>query len=279
MTSSFSRRGFIAAAPALWMATASHPVTAALLGPDVAAAARARSAVEDPAVYDEFPAQDPARVRETVAVSHGNFDRVRELVEASPALAKANWDWGFGDWESALGAASHTGNGDIAEFLVEHGARPTLFSATMLGQLDVVQAFVTASPGAQRIPGPHGITLLFHAKQGGERARPVLEYLESLGDADIGPQSRPLSPEDRQRYVGFYAFGSQDEERLEIYERNDRLWFRRGERTARGLTHLGAHEFHPSGAPAVRIRIAFGNGAPVLTVHDPDVVVRASKTG
>ena len=66
----------------------------------------------DPVVPAWFPHQDPERVREVVSVSHGNFERVRELVEESLALAKAEWDWGFGDWESALGAASHTGGAD-----------------------------------------------------------------------------------------------------------------------------------------------------------------------
>jgi hypothetical protein len=34
----------------------------------------------------------------------------------------------------------------------------------MLGQLDVVKALIQAQPGAQRIPGPHSISLLAHAK-------------------------------------------------------------------------------------------------------------------
>ena len=58
-------------------------------------------------LHAEFPSHDPSTVRDVVAASHVRIDRVRELVEASPALAKAAWDWGFGDWESALGAASH----------------------------------------------------------------------------------------------------------------------------------------------------------------------------
>src|SRR5437870_5836992 len=133
---------------------------------------------------DTFPTQDSALVREMVAVAHGNVKRVKELVDRQQTLAKASWDWGFGDWESALGAASHVGNREIAEYLLANGARPSIFSAAMLGQLDVVQAFVDASPGVQRIHGPHGITLLAHARAGGDKAKPVLAYLEKLGDAD-----------------------------------------------------------------------------------------------
>ena len=54
---------------------------------------------------DTFPSQPPELAHEMVTVSHGNLKRVRELVGEKPSLAKAAWDWGFGDWETALGAA------------------------------------------------------------------------------------------------------------------------------------------------------------------------------
>src|SRR5882762_4889020 len=143
----------------------------ALVVPKLAAGAQLAAGVPpaDPArpgggVGAVFPAQDPDLVREMVSVSHGNVKRVKELVDRRPTLAGATWDWGFGDWENALGAASHVGNREIAEYLIAHGARPTIFSAAMLGQLDVVKAFVAAAPGVQRIRGPHSITLLAHAK-------------------------------------------------------------------------------------------------------------------
>src|SRR4051812_885380 len=54
-----------------------------------------------------FPSQDPDLVKEMVTVAHGQVARVKELVGRNQTLAKASYDWGFGDWESALGAASH----------------------------------------------------------------------------------------------------------------------------------------------------------------------------
>ena len=60
-------------------------------------------------------------------MSHNDIKRVRELVERQPALARASLDWGFGDWETAIDAASHVGRRDIAEFLIANGARPTIF--------------------------------------------------------------------------------------------------------------------------------------------------------
>src|SRR4051812_48531166 len=94
------------------------------------------------AATDVFPGQDPALVKEIVGVSHRDLKRVQELVERQPALARAAIDWGFGDWEACIDAASHVGNRPIADFLLANGARPTIFSAAMMGQLDVVKAFI-----------------------------------------------------------------------------------------------------------------------------------------
>jgi len=43
-----------------------------------------------------------------------------------------------------LGAASHMGRRDIAEILIEHGARSNLFTSTMLGHLEAVRAYIKA---------------------------------------------------------------------------------------------------------------------------------------
>jgi hypothetical protein len=228
-----------------------------------------------------FPTQDPDLVREMVSVAHGNVKRVKELVDRQPTLAGAAWDWGFGDWENALGAASHVGNREIAEYLLAHGARPTIFSAAMLGQLDVVKAFVAAAPGVQRIHGPHGITLLAHAKAGGERANAVATYLEGLGDADPRLVSEPLSEEDVTALTGTYAFGPGPTERIAIAASNGQpkqLGFTRAKATTRGLSHRGRKEFSPAGAPEVRIRFTVEGGRAVaLTVHDPDLVLTAQR--
>lgn len=119
-------------------------------------------------------------VQEFVANSHGNFDRVKELLAQEPALVNAAWDWGGGDWETGLGAASHVGRRDIAEFLLAHGARIDIFAAAMLGDLASVRALITAFPNIVNSPGPHGIPLIVHAQMGGEAASAVLEYLQAL---------------------------------------------------------------------------------------------------
>ncbi len=58
------------------------------------------------------------------------------------------------------------GRRDIADLLVEKGARTDLFSLTFLGFDDFVKAQVTHSPQYLKSYGPHGFTLLHHAKVG-----------------------------------------------------------------------------------------------------------------
>ncbi|HWA26460.1 MAG TPA: hypothetical protein VG734_12440 [Lacunisphaera sp.] len=136
------------------------------------------------------PALPPDQVRDTVGFAHRSLEKVRELVEATPLLANAVWDWGGGDFETPLEAAAHTGGREIAEYLLSKGARPSLYAAGMLGQLGLVQAFHAVNSKAHEIPGPHGFTLLHCARQGGDAAKPVLEWLLAQGVPDV--KQRPL---------------------------------------------------------------------------------------
>lgn len=269
--STLTRRAWLAAAPGTAMLAGA--------GPSLAFGQAARSDSEGN-VHSEFPSHDPAVVREVVAVSHMNIDRLRQLVEASPALAKAAWDWGFGDWESALGAASHMGRRDIAELLISHGARPDLFTFAMFGHLEVVKAYIKAMPGIQRTPGPHGITLLKHARNGGKQAQSVAEYLESVGGADSGAPSLELSEEQKQQYLGRYSFGAGDNDAFDVIKnRRGVLAIKRGARFARTLNRVEEHAFAPAGASAVRIRFEIKDGRAVsLTVHDPEPLVKARRS-
>src|SRR6187549_2969018 len=115
-------------------------------------------------LFYRYPGINDNMASGIVGASHGNFDKVKELVNARPELAGASWDWGFGDWETALGAASHVGRRDIAEFLMAHGARPDIFTYAMMGMQKSVQEIIETVPGIQSHPGPHGITLLQHAR-------------------------------------------------------------------------------------------------------------------
>lgn len=247
----------------------------AVLLPATTALPAAQVSAQSPT--ESFPAHRIELAREVVGVSHGNFKRVQELVDAQPALARAAVDWGFGDWEDALGAASHVGNRQIAEYLIGKGARPSIFSAAMLGQLDVVKAFVAAQPGVQKISGPHSISLLAHAKAGAKQAEGVLAYLESLGDAGSQP-AVTLSAAEMTSLAGVYVYGSKPSERIEVAERRGVLMFTRSGTSARNLTYLGDRAFYPVGAREVRIRFAASGEDMLLTVHDPDLIVTAKRT-
>ena len=196
-----------------------------------------------------FPYLDPKLVREVVTLAHFDLDGVNKLVTACPELAKSSWDCAFGDWETPLGAASHMGRKDIVEVLTRHGARPNLFTFAMLGQLDEVRDIIEANPGIQRIHGPHGLTLLHHAKYGGEEAASVKAYLEELGDADIGYVDEALSKADNKACCGQYAIEGEAGVTFEIYNDRGMLTLKHADIPDSSLFHLGNHEFHPMGAP------------------------------
>jgi hypothetical protein len=227
----------------------------------------------------DFPAHEPELVQEVVLVAHAQTARLKELVGKRPALAKVSFDWGFGDWETPIDAASHIGNREAAEFLIANGARATIFSAAMLGQLDAVKAFITASPGIQRTPGPHSITLLRHAMAGGPKAQAVVEYLKTVEGADERPADKPLTAEDAKKLTGAYVYGTVAiANRFEVTA-NDKsqISIARPGHFERGLAHQGGYEFVPVGSEHVRIRFTETAGAWSLTVNDPDVLVTAKK--
>jgi hypothetical protein len=159
-----------------------------------------------------------------------------------------------------------------------HGARPNHFTWAMLGRVDAVRAVVQASPGVATITGPHGITLLAHARAGGDAAAAVVDYLEGLGTADPRPVAVPLSVDEVAAFVGTYAFGPGAGARLEVTERRGGLQIRPGQGVARVLVHRGRGSFHPAGVPSVRVVFAGSDGpAASLTVIDGDVRLEAPR--
>jgi len=268
-----TRRGFLAAAPGACAA-------AGVLG----AGSMSRASVSggepgDGAVWPEFPHQRPEWVREMVGVCHRDVDRARALIDEHPALVNATWDWGFGDWETALGAAAHTGRRNIAELLLERGARLDIFAAAMLGQTETVKAMIAASPGIQRNPGPHGITLMSHAYAGGDAASQTVAYLESLGDADSKPMTEPLTDEQKRGYVGRFGSPALGDGVVEIATNsNGDLVIKVKGVQAAVLRHAGNHVFFPAGAPTVRITFTdSGAGMDSLAIVDHIPVLTATR--
>jgi hypothetical protein len=171
------------------------------------------------------------------------------------------------------------GNRPIAAFLIANGARPTIYTAAMMGQLSIVKTWIEAIPGVQRNRGPHGITLLAHAKAGGAGAADVYSYLQSLGDADPRYTDVPLSDAEAAAVAGDYVFGAAPTERLSV-ARTARggLTIQRAGAIERGLSHQGGLVFIPAGAEAVKIRFQLDGVKPLLLIEDGPVVVTAAKT-
>jgi hypothetical protein len=130
-------------------------------------------------IPDRGPRLDADLVREFVIAGHADLAKTKGLLERQPALVNASWDWGRGDWETALGGASHMGSRDIAEHLLAKGARMDVFCAAMLGKIEIVKAFLAADPGVVHLKGPHGIPLLRHAEAGKQDA--LVELLIAHG--------------------------------------------------------------------------------------------------
>jgi uncharacterized protein YaiE (UPF0345 family) len=253
MFPSMSRRGFLGLAPVV-------PFVFDGQSPAVPQGGAAPAA---------FPQQAPELVREAVGVSHNNLARLKELVSARPALARASWDWGFGDWETAIDAASHVGNRPIADYLIANGARPTIFTAAMMGQLAIVKSWVEAMPGVQRTRGPHG----------GAAAAEVLKYLESLGDANPAYPNVALTDAETAAILGDYTFGTGASERLTV-AKNARgiVTIQRPGFSERNMSHEGNFAFIPAGAEAVRVRFDVAGGqARAMTVEDGPFVLRAPR--
>src|SRR5882672_206846 len=100
------------------------------------------------------PALRPDLVKEFVTVGHRDLQKVKDMLAETPSLLNASWDWGGGDFESALEGAGHMGDRGIAEYLLSKGARMNVFAAAMLGRLDIVKDTLTAFPDLRTSKGP-----------------------------------------------------------------------------------------------------------------------------
>ena len=247
------------------------------------------NAVNNSPYFYRYPSLNDEMVSSVVGASHFSIDKVKELVSRRPELAGAAWDWGFGDWETALGAASHVGRRDIAEFLMSRGARPDIFTYTMLGMQKSVQEIIETVPGIQSHPGPHGITLLQHAKNrlldknisssDAANVNKVITYLESIGNADIKPKSLEVTEEEKKKYLGEYRFGDVENE-IFVVDLHSRGFLQVGRKGAspRIVNKTADHTFSPAGAPSVSIIFRIANEKAVsFTVHEPEPVVIATR--
>ncbi len=131
--------------------------------------------------FQDEPQLDKALVQTFVGSAHRDMDKVKSMLEAHPNLINAAHDWKMGDFETALGAASHVGYKELAQYLLDNGAQANIFTACLFGKMEIIKPMLAAFPNTLHAKGPHGYTLLHHAQKGGDGALEVKEYLESLG--------------------------------------------------------------------------------------------------
>lgn len=238
-------------------------------------------------LFYRYPSMNDSMVSGIVGASHTDLAKVKEMVGQRPELANATWDWGFGDWETAIGAASHMGRRDIAEFLMSHGARPDIFTLVMMGAYKAVQDMVESMPGTQSTPGPHGITLLQHARNrlritdisetDRNNVNKVISYLEVLGDADVKPKSLEITEEEQKIYLGEYKFGQGADEIFSVNLNSRKLlqMSRKGY-SGRTMNKVNSNIFSPSGTASVKISFNVKEGKALsFTIHEPEPIVTA----
>ena len=126
------------------------------------------------------------------------------------------------------------------------------------------------------------ITLLTHAKLGGEEAAAVAAYLAERGDADPKAVSLETDKEQLELYVGRYMFGDGESDYFEVLlNRRGALAIKRGGHAfGRALNRVEEHGFAPGGAPSVRVRFRFQRGSVLgLSIHDPEPTIGARRLG
>lgn len=238
--------------------------------------------------YRDFPSISISRAAQVVRFSHFDLEKVRALVNEQPELARASYDWAFGDWETAIGAASHVGRIDIIDFLIENGARPTHFTHTALGQTDVVKAIVEAHPGIEKQPGPHGISLLAHAQISANNKdrsagqlkalNALVEYLERK-NAEPDANYLGTTPEDLAMYTGDYMYGNGAKDGVSIkLNRRNMIALGRLGTFGGGLFKIGEHRFVYNGTPSTEISFdVIANKVVSLSIHEPTGVLKATR--
>jgi hypothetical protein len=121
------------------------------------------------------------KIKEFVVAGHSNLNKVKSMLMEEPNLIYSRYDWGGGDFEEAIEGAGHVGNKEIAKYLIEQGARVNLFVLTMLGKKQIVIPTLEEYPSLIDAKGPHGFSLLHHAKIGGKDSKDILDYLMEKG--------------------------------------------------------------------------------------------------
>nr|WP_299068192.1 ankyrin repeat domain-containing protein [uncultured Allomuricauda sp.] len=122
---------------------------------------------------------DKELIQAFVFAAHKSLEDTRKILEKHPLLLNCTNQFKKGDFETAIGGASHMGRRDVADYLVGKGARLDIFNYAFLGYDEIVKKLVQNHSNLLNAPGPHGFTLLHHAEVG-ER-KELAKWLKSKG--------------------------------------------------------------------------------------------------
>ncbi|PWL38859.1 hypothetical protein DKG77_11515 [Flagellimonas aquimarina] len=118
-------------------------------------------------------------ILEFVFAAHKSLEETKKILEKYPLLLNCTSQFKKGDFETAVGGASHMGRRDIADYLIGKGARLDIFNYAFLGYDDFIKKMVEDYPHFLNSYGPHGFTLLHHAQVG--KRTELAEWLQSKG--------------------------------------------------------------------------------------------------
>lgn len=130
------------------------------------------------------------------AIRVGDKAAVDALVSAEPALLRITAPNG----SSVLLLAAYFGHPELAEVFVRHGAKPDVFEASALGDLESVRKWVGADRGLVNSFAPDGFYPLGLAAYFGHR--PIVEFLLKNG-ANVS-----LAARNAQRVTALHAGAS-----------------------------------------------------------------------
>jgi ankyrin repeat protein len=122
-----------------------------------------------------------------VGNAHGNFARVKELVELKPALVNARAPWN----ETPIEAATQMGNLPIVDYLIEKGAPVDMFTACVRGDVERLRRELAADPSRAAARGVHDLPALYFAAIGGSIE--VAEQLVANG-AGVNDRAEAAAP-------------------------------------------------------------------------------------
>jgi len=117
------------------------------------------------------------------AIRAGDKAVVDALLRAEPGLLRFTAPNG----SSVMLLSAYYGHGELAEVFARHGAKPDVFEASALGDLETVRKLVTANPGAVNAFAADGFYPLGLAAFFGHRA--IVEFLLTNG-ADVKTAAR-----------------------------------------------------------------------------------------